>query len=113
MLTTPTALKVFARGSTIQFATNFYNANGALTQPPGAVVNISFQSVDEQSLPSIQIPMVAPAGAETRWTALWDTRNVGAGPVSFSIHSTGSLVPLSVEDGGFMLKANNANLVTF
>ena len=113
MLTTPSALKSFARGATIQFATNFYNASGVLTQPPGAVVSVSFQSLDEQSTGSALITMTAPAGAETRWTALWDTRNVGPGPVNFSIHSTGSIVPLSVEDGAFSLKANNANLVTF
>lgn len=112
MLTTPTALKTFSRGATIQFATNFYDANGALTQPPGAVVSISFQSLDEQSNGSALITMTAPAGAETRWTAQWDTRNIGAGPVRFSIHSTGT-VPLSVEDGSFALAANNANLVTF
>lgn len=113
MLTTPNALKSFARGATIQFATNFYNASGVLTQPPGAVVSISFQSLDEQSNPTVQITMTAPSGGETRWTALWDTRSTGPGPVNFSIHSTGSVVPLSVEDGSFTLKANNANLVTF
>lgn len=113
MLTTPTALKVFARGATIQFATNFYDASGALTQPPGAVVSLSYQSVSEQDISTALVTMTAPHGSETRWTAQWDTRNVGPGPVNFSIHSTGSVVPLSVEDGSFSLKANNANLVTF
>ena len=113
MLTTPNALKVFARGATIQFATNFYNANGVLVQPAGAVVHLSYQATDEQSNGATSITMTAPSGGETRWTALWDTRNVGPGPVNFSIHSTGGSVPLSVEDGAFTLKANNANLVTF
>lgn len=113
MLTTPNALKVFARGATIQFATNFYNANGVLTQPAGAVVSVSYQSLSELALSTTQIAMTAPSGSETRWTALWDTRNVGPGPVNFSIHSTGGSVPLSVEDGAFTLKANNANLATF
>lgn len=113
MLTTPNALKVFARGATIQFATNFYDANGTLVQPAGAVVSISYQATTEQALGTTQITMTAPSGAETRWTARWDTRSVGPGPVNFSIHSTGSVVPLSVEDGAFTLKANNANLETF
>lgn len=113
MLTTPNALKIFARGASIQFATNFYDANGDLTQPAGAVVSIAYQSITQQTIETTLITMTAPAGAETRWTAFWDTRNVGPGPVNFSIHSTGLAVPLSVEDGSFTLKANNANLVTF
>lgn len=113
MLTIANAFKVFARGATIQFATNFYDANGVITQPAGAVVSLFFQSTDEQLNPTTQVAMSPPSGLETRWTALWDTRNVGPGPVNFSIHATGSVIPFSVEDGSFSLKANNANLVTF
>lgn len=113
MLTTPTALKVFARGATVQFATNFYDAIGEITQPPGAVVSLSYQSISEQAIDTVLVTMTPPNGSDTRWTALWDTRGVGPGPVNFSIHSTGSVVPLSVEDGAFTLKANNANLETF
>lgn len=100
------------RGATVQFASNFYDVEGVLTQPGGAVINIVYPDADgvEQNL---QIPMVGPHGAETRWTALWDTRDVGPGVVFWSIHTTDALVPFAVDDGRITISANAANLPTF
>lgn len=97
------------RGSTILFSTTFYDATGAAATPTGAVVNISYQDIEEDSLLTTSITMTAPGMGQTAWTAEWDSRDAGPGPVAWSIHSTGSATPFSVEDGRFTLTANNAN----
>lgn len=103
--------QVIIRGATVQFATNFYDVNEALVQPDSAAVNI----LPADATAPILINMVPPSGAETRWTALWDTRNVDAPQtIYWSIHTgTGDPVPVTAEDGQFVLAANPANLPTF
>jgi len=56
--------------------------------------------------------MTSPAMGVTYWTALVDTRNMGTGPLNWSIHTAGA-IPVAVEDGSFNLTANTANLVNF
>jgi hypothetical protein len=103
--------QVIVRGATVQFATNFYDVNNNLVQPDSATVNIK-PSLSSAAIP---IPMLPPFGTETRWTALWDTRNIAAPQaIYWSIHTgTGDPAPVVAEDGNFMLAANPANLVTF
>jgi hypothetical protein len=104
--------QIFVRGATIQFATNFFDVNGVQVQPNSAMINIV--PTLAPSTP-ITIAMSAPSGAQTKWTALWDTRNVAAPQaINWSIHTgTGSPVPVTAEDGAFNLSANPANLPTF
>jgi len=103
--------QVLVRGATLQFATNFYDVNNVLVQPDSATINI----LPADSSTPIIVTMNPPAGAETRWTALWDTRGIEAPQTVFwSIHTgTGDPVPVTAEDGQFTLSANPANLVTF
>lgn len=99
----------FPRGTTIPFATTFYDQFGAVIQPAAAVVEIDYP--DASGAPqTIQVAM-AP-GVGVTWAALWDSRGAGPGSVSWSIH-TAAPIPVSVEDGFFILTANPANLVTF
>ncbi len=114
-MTTNTAFgqtKIY-RGATIQFATNFFDFNGEITQPSGALVNIKYQTPTPGVEATTSVEMSPPAGAETRWTAVWDTRNVGPGLVYWSIHTEGAIVPYAVEDGRFNIEANAANVPTF
>lgn len=103
--------QVLIRGATVQFATNFFDVNGAPVQPDSATVNI----VASDGGSPVSIAMSPPSGPETRWTALWDTRGVLAPQEIFwSIHTgTGDPEPVTAEDGQFTLSANPANLVTF
>lgn len=102
----PTPL-AFPRGATLRFATTFYDFDGVETQPSGAIVHIQGVGLDTQ------VAMTPPAGAQTRWTASFDTRGVSPGMVYWSIHSLGAVIPFSVEDGALRLTANTANLQTF
>lgn len=103
--------QIMVRGATIQFATNFYDVNGALVQPDSATVNV----LPANASAPVSIVMSPPSGSESRWTALWDTRNVAAPQtVYWSIHTgTGDPAPVTAEDGQLTLSANPANLVTF
>lgn len=104
--------QAITRGSTIQFSTIFYDVNGNVTQPSGAVVEIECIT-PQGSATTLQLTMIGPMAPATNWTALWDTRGTGPGPVQYSVHSTGPEAPYAVGDGKFSLTADNANLVTF
>jgi hypothetical protein len=95
------------RGATIQFATTFYDFNGNVAQPPGATVEVAYIDATEQILVTASIPMVPPGPGTAAWTAQWDSRTAGVGPVTWSVH-TGS-TPFAVEDGSFLLQGNAAN----
>lgn len=104
---------VLFRGATILFSTNFYDQNGNFVQPVGAFVNVVYFAVGEESQQTIGLTMSPPVTGETQWTAQWDSRGAGYGPVQYSVHCTGPTTPYSVEDNMFILAANNANLITF
>lgn len=100
------------RGATVVFLTSFFDQNGNVTLPASAVVNITFQLPNGQA-GAASLNMQPPgAGDPTRWSASWDSRGASPGMVYYSIH-TGTPVPVSVEDGQFLLTANQANLTTF
>jgi len=101
---------VVVRGSTAYWQTNFYDVNGNLIQPVSAVVSVDFPNTDG-SRAQTTVNMIA-GSSSTPWTAQLDTRNMGVGPVYWSIH-TNTPIPVAVEDGTFDLTANPANLVTF
>lgn len=98
------------RGSTVVFASAFYDRFNAITTPPAPSVNVVY-SVDEQEQ-SVDIPMVAPGIGQVQWTALWDTRGVDPGTIFWSVNS-GEPIPAGVQDGSFFLSANPANLESF
>lgn len=106
--------QIIVRGATVQFATSFFDVDLAPVNPNSATVNIAYETSANEAT-TIQVPMTPPSGSGTIWKALWDTRNVQAPRlISWSIHTgTGDPVPVSVEDGEFMLSANAANLPTF
>jgi len=99
------------RGATVQFKTTFYDIDGEISQPFGAVINITYPDVDGEQQ-TVEVDMESVVG-ETYWIALWDTRDVGPGTVFFSIHTTGDEIPFAVEDGRFNVVANAANLPSF
>lgn len=105
-MTTLGVSRTVYRGATVRFRTTFYDFDDAIDQPSSAVVRIISNAGAIQ-----EIAMTAPAGDETAWTALLDTRGMTPGPLTWSIHTSGS--PVSVEDGSFILSANTANAVTF
>lgn len=102
--------QVIVRGATIQFATTFYDVNNNIIMPDNATINI----VPSMTQTAVLVPMTPVGGVSTLWTAYWDTRNIPAGVVYWSIH-TGNTDPIPVvaEDGSFTLTANPANLLTF
>ena len=101
---------IITRGATIQFSTNFYDVNNNLIQPDNATINI----VPSMTQQAQSLPMAPPSGSVTTWTALWDSRNIPAGVVYWSIHTgVSDPVPVVAEDGMFTLTANPANLPTF
>lgn len=99
------------RGATVLFNTTFYDAFKNVNIPTSAFVQVDFPNPDG-SRGSMQLPMTNPNPGQTNFTAYMDTRNMGTGPVNWSIHSA-TPVPVAVEDGTFVLTANPANLVTF
>lgn len=99
------------RGTTVRFSTTFYSYAREIVQPSGALVNLTYLVNGAQA--SAQVEMSAPSGDTSTWTALWDTREIDACLVSWSIHTEGLVVPFGVEDGEFNLVANPANLSTF
>lgn len=108
---TPASTVVF-RGATAFFATTFYDQNGAVVQPVGAVINIAFVDGAGGGVDTAQVTMTGPVGQAVAWTAQWDSRGAGPGVVACSVHTTGG-VPAAVEDFQFQLTANTANLTTF
>lgn len=106
--------RIVYRGATVRFSTSFYDIDGSSVLPSSAFVNVAYIGTGHHSpLISVIIPMSPPVSGTGPWTADWDTRGVGNGPVSWSVHDGGSVIPFAVEDGLFILSANNANLETF
>ena len=103
--------KSLFRGGTAYWETTFYDVNGAVSQPQGAFINIDFPNPDG-SRGTEDVPMNPPTLGAVFWTVFIDTRNMGIGPLDWSIHTTGA-IPVAVEDGSFQLTANPANLVDF
>lgn len=101
----------FNRGATLRFASFFYDLDGNIAQPSAAFVSVEYPNPDGTRT-EVQIPMTAPGLPTSRWTALWDTRGLGPGTVSWSVHSAGPPA-VAVEDGTLLLTANAANLQTF
>ena len=110
-MTLPCPGEVLVRGGTVQWFTNFYDGNDEIVQPAAATIVINYPVPG--GVPSVtEVAMTPPGGAETRWSAQWDSRGAGTGIVYWSIHSTPG-PPFGVEDGSFEFQANPANLVTF
>jgi hypothetical protein len=105
--------QVLFRGATILFSTTFRDQYDNIIQPLGAFVNVVYFAVGEGSQQTVGLTMSPPATGQVQWTAQWDSRGAGYGPVQYSVHCTGPSPPYSVEDNMFILAANNANLVTF
>ncbi|MDE2471768.1 MAG: hypothetical protein KGL35_24360 [Bradyrhizobium sp.] len=101
----------YYRGTTIIFNTTFYDQTGAVSNPPGAALHLSYIQNGVQTEETIE--MTAPVPPSNIWSAEWDSRGVSPGTVAWSIHSEGSVIPYAVSDGSFILSANNANLLTF
>ncbi len=105
------AQKSLYRGGTAYWETTFYDINGQVAQPQNAFINLNFPNPDG-SRGTEEFAMTPPALGVVFWTVFIDTRDMGIGPVNWSIH-TGGAIPVAVEDGSFQLTANTANLVDF
>lgn len=108
---TPFAATYFYRGTTVYFSSTFYDVNGAVVQPSGAAINLSY--IEDGQVRSTLVEMTPPVSPAVAWTAQWDTRLIQPGVVNWSVHSETPTLPYGVGDGSFTLLANNANLPTF
>lgn len=99
------------RGATVRFSTTFYDFDKNIVAPASAHVEVEYPDLNSNRQ-KLELPMSSPAPGTTNYTAILDTRNMGTGPVNWSIHSDAP-VPVAVEDGTFQLTANPANLPTF
>jgi hypothetical protein len=102
------------RGQTLRFKTTFYDFDNNIIQPASAEVIVFYSSVsaDDQEL-TIPMAQQQPGNPLTAWIATLDTRNFAAGhKVQWSVN-TPSATQAAVQDGSFMLTANQANQPTF
>lgn len=105
----------YFRGQTLQFNTTFYDFNGNVAQPFSATLIVQYEGESAGPDQELVIPMTGPVLPAVAWTALVDTRNFQAPrQVQWSVHSNASPgQPVAVQDGAFMLTANQANQPTF
>lgn len=102
---------ILARGSTVVITSNFFDAFGHTTQPVGTPqANISYTRASDNTPQSVIVTMTQ--NSDGSWSAQWDSRGAAAGTVYWSVETPGS-PPVSVEDGQFVLEANQANKATF
>jgi len=100
----------FFRGGSVFFSVTFYDENNVVQQPASAFVNITYPD-STGNRQTLQFALTQPVFPNVAWTGFLDTKNMGSGPVDWSIHSSG--FPDAVKDGTFVLTANSANLATF
>ena len=105
--------QVLFRGATLLFSVTFGDASGNPINPIAAALNLTYQSLAENAQLTVAMALAPPGGGSFIWTAQWDTRGVGAGPVQGSVHSAGPAGPYAVGDFNFLLAANAANQPTF
>ena len=105
------AQQAFYRGQTLQFLATFTDFNGNIVQPLSATLIIWYDAIagEDQEL---TIPM---AQIGNQWQALLDTRGFEAPrKVQWSVHSSAPPTQaVAVQDGAFMLAANQANQPIF
>lgn len=104
--------QIIIRGATVRFATTFYDVDNQVVQPDSAAVVIAPAfSLDSP----VTIAMSPPSGSQTQWTAFWDSRDVPAPQaIYWSVHAgLSSPIPVTAEDGSFLLSANPANALAF
>lgn len=99
-----------ARGATIRFTSQFYDAYNHNQTPTEAQVIVSY--VKSDGTPGTATIPMTNTGPNGSWIADWDSRGAAAGIVYWSVETPGS-PPVSVEDGQFTLEANAANQPTF
>jgi hypothetical protein len=104
------SLTTITRGTTAYWQTNFYDPNNNLVQPSSANINVVYQDINGN--PTTTSVAMTLGVSSAPWTAELDTRNIGTGPVYWSIFTPGP-IPVSVEDGVFDLVANPANQLSF
>ena len=102
------------RGQSLRFKTTFYDFDNNIIQPASAEVVVFYSSttLDDQE---IILPMAQqqPGNPQTAWIAVLDTRNFAPGhQVQWSIN-TPLAGQAAVQDGSFLLTANQANQPTF
>jgi hypothetical protein len=104
------------RGATIRLRTTFFDFDGNVVQPTGAVMNVVYPD-STGAEQEVQVAMTPPANpaADPKWTAYVDTRGFFPSYLFYSVHSLNATdaIPYAVGDGKVLLNANAANLVTF
>ena len=73
--------QVLFRGATLLFSVTFGDASGNPINPIAAALNLTYQSLAENAQLTVAMALAPPGGGSFIWTAQWDTRGVGAGPV--------------------------------
>lgn len=99
------------RGAMAQLQTSFFDSCDDRVTPSAAFVRVDYPALGGGRA-TVCLDMVPPCGYSPWWTGDVDTRGMGLGALYYSIH-TGTPVPVSVEDGAFMVVGGPANLINF
>lgn len=95
---------VFIRGNTVTFVSNFFDVNGAPTNPSGANLCITYPLGPK----FVTDTPIAMTNSSNDWTAIWESKKSNSGRVDYTVETTG-VTPFIRDDGYFLLSAGPAN----
>ncbi len=96
-------VKNVIRGSYVQFASNFYDANNALVTPEEPVLKVYYRSNNEYLTVTANMSM----SNDNLWIGSWDSSNADTGIVHWYINSGGAKG--IAEEGEFRVIGNHAS----
>lgn len=115
MTTGLSTIPSFFRGQSIRWLTQFTDFDGNIVQPATAVVKVFADTTSgDDQVTTVTLTQQSPGNPSSKWIGTLDTRGFLVGKVQWSIEAPNpGSVPIAVEDGFFMLTANQANVPTF
>lgn len=106
-------MKNFVRGAGVNIAITFKDDTGAIVNPTGANVTISFVPKNNTDVSPqrsfVTYAMTAPGAGQTAWTYNWDSSVAEPGAIYGNAVTTTVNQPVSSVDFSFRLTANRAN----
>ena len=94
-------VKNVTRGSYVQFASNFFDANNDINIPDQPTLRVYYRSNNEYLTATANM-----TSSGNTWIASWDSSNADVGIVQWYISSGGT--PSIAEEGEFRIIANHA-----
>lgn len=95
-------VKNVVRGSYVQFASNFYDANNSPTTPEEPILRVYYRSNNEYLTVTANMTY-----SNTAWIGSWDSSNADTGIVHWYINSGGEKG--IAEEGEFRVIGNHAS----